>query len=442
MYIFKYLILYIIYFLSTKNFSKYFHISIIFTITVVIMLNVFSVSYGLICYHSWKKWMIVLTCVSYVISIGISQDHRLDIYLLKGLILVGSVGIIISNHLILTYICLELQTFSLFILINKDKYSIKSAESSLKYFILGALSSGFVLISLTSIYNMTGLLNITELSLVLQGNQYLWNWLLILVLSILFKLGLFPLHFWIPDIYEGSSIEILSLLNTLPKISIISLFIDLNVSNSLVIYTGLLSIVIGALAGVNQTKVKRLLGYSGISHLGFIIFTLSIQTWFSLELALLYLTLYIVSILGVLILMNNTLFSKDLYIIELGGLIYSFPVITVAWSLLFLSIAGLPPLTGFLIKWWVVWEAISNNYLIVGFIMVLVSSISIAYYLRISKILFFQNKSSYFNWESIFYKPETNFTMLYLVNFILYINLFVILNPSLIINLVYGILYV
>jgi len=117
--------------------------------------------------------MIVLTCVSYVISIGISQDHRLDIYLLKGLILVGSVGIIISNHLILTYICLELQTFSLFILINKDKYSIKSAESSLKYFILGALSSGFVLISLTSIYNMTGLLNITELSLVLQGNQYL-----------------------------------------------------------------------------------------------------------------------------------------------------------------------------------------------------------------------------------------------------------------------------
>jgi len=74
--------------------------------------------------------------------------------------------------------------------------------------------------------------------------------------------------------------------------------------------------------------------------------------------------------------------------------------------------------------------------------MVLVSSISIAYYLRISKILFFQNKSSYFNWESIFYKPETKFTMLYLVNFILYINLFVILNPSLIINLVYGILYV
>ena len=266
-------------------------------------------------------------------------------------------------------------------------------------------------------------------------------WWYLLLFSILFKLGLFPLHFWIPDIYEGSSIEVLLILSTLPKISIFVFFINLKILASIVFYIGLSSIIVGALGGMNQSKLKRLLGYSGISHLGFLFLVLGLNTWFSLEIAMVYLTIYILTILTIFIIMTILPLNRDMYIIELSGLSYKNPSLAFCWSCLFLSIAGLPPLAGFIIKWWIIWEMIINNYMIIGIFSILLSSFSIAYYLRLNKIVYFQKFFSFIIWDQVFNLKKENYFLMCIIGIILYINLFMVIHPTFFINMIYYIFY-
>lgn len=384
-------------------------------------------------------FIVVLTWVYYFVN-EISKDNSNDIYLLKFLVWVGSLTIILSSNLIYIYIGLEIQTFSLFVLISKNKNNIKSSEAGLKYFILGAISSGFYLLSTITLYSLFHSIDLTYLSLNHYDSNYYYGLILVLSLSLFFKLTLFPLHFWIPDIYEGSSSDIISFIASLPKISVLCLIIKLNLSSYLLLYVGLISIMIGCLAGLNQTKVKRLFAYSSIAHLGFTVIGLSLYNVIGVNIGIIYFILYLLSSLGLIFLLIS--FSQeDIYIIELGGMNYFHSLWSILWISLFLSLAGLPPLLGFLGKWWIIVNLMNSNFIISTLIIILLSCISIAFYLRITKIIYFQSYSSYLIWHSVLRPKKLINNSYYIINFLLYISLFGILVPNVWSSLSYIFLY-
>lgn len=351
------------------------------------------------------------------------------------MVLLGSLILIISENLVVVYLALELQTFSLFILISGNRNSIRSNEGGLKYFILGAISSGLYLISLSVIYYMTNGLNINHLnSLSNEGFNYVWKY--ILLLSMFFKLSLFPLHFWIPDIYEASNNNVMALIGSLPKISVLGFIIQLNLFSNFLMWCALGSIFIGTLGAINQSKIKRLLAYSGISHIGLGILTLSIFIKSGLEPSLIYILVYIIGFISLVILLsfyNN--FNYE-YIHDLSGFSRINVIIGISWCLLLLSMGGLPPLSGFLIKWWVVWTMIINNYNYIGLLCILMSAIGMIYYLRITAICYFQKGYSFRVWENAFSLPYSTELDKIFLGLGFYIVCFLIFNPLPIVMLV------
>ena len=382
----------------------------------------------------WKLIFLFLISISFFIVIILTEEKTFDVYCLLILVFIGSLILIISDSLLTLYLGLELQTFSIFILIAKNRTSIKSSEAGLKYFMLGAISSGFYLLSLVLLFLYGFSLNIKDI-LFFSEDYITFISMTLICLSMCFKLSLFPFHFWIPDIYEGSSWDILMLISTLPKISVICITIQILINSSILLSFSLLSIGIGTLGALNQSKLKRFLAYSGISHMGFIILGYVILSQSNMIIGSLYLLIYILTMLSVLILIINNNIKND-YIIELGGLKFTNKILAITLILLILSVAGIPPLSGFISKWYLIWIIIENKYNISSIIVILFSTIGLGYYLRIVKTVYFQKKGSYFLWKNILENNSSKKDLSYLsLGLMFFITLFLIFNFTFIINL-------
>lgn len=382
----------------------------------------------------WKLVFLFLISISFFIVIILIEEKTFDVYCLLILVFIGSLILIISDNLLTLYLGLELQTFSIFILIAKNRTSIKSSEAGLKYFMLGAISSGFYLLSLVLLFLYGFSLNIKDI-LFFSGDYIIFISITLICLSMCFKLSLFPFHFWIPDIYEGSSWDILMLISTLPKISVICIISQILINSSVLLSFSLLSVGIGTLGALNQSKLKRFLAYSGISHMGFIILGYVILSQSNMIIGSLYLIIYILTMLSLLMLIINNNIKND-YIIELGGLKFTNKILAITLILLILSVAGIPPLSGFISKWYLIWIIIENKYNISSVIVILFSAIGLGYYLRIVKTVYFQKKGSYFLWKNILEDNSSNQDLPYLsLGFMFFITLFLIFNFTFIINL-------
>ena len=427
----------LIVFLELKNFGNI-HLSLVlgFIMLCLLALNFFnSWHINFLVIESWRLILFFIIIISFFGVFLSLKDYRFEVVCLNILVLLGSLVVLFCDNLIILYLGLELQTFSMFILISKNRVLIKGAEAGLKYFILGALSSGLLLLGVTFLFINSIPLSMKEINVVGDFNLLSSNIaILLIILSLLFKLAIFPLHFWIPDIYEGSSWEVVCLLSTIPKISIISVILQILGFSNFFIICSIFSIIIGTIGAVNQTKLRRLLAYSGITHMGFILLSLSIIGIKTYEAGFIYLVIYILSLLGVFFVIYSSFPSNVDYIIELGGLNISNKILALTWGVLFLSIAGIPPLSGFISKWLVLLSVIEYKYIFCSVVAVMLSAIAAAYYLRIVKIIFFQKRASYMNWVYIM-KPKNTSIMIrdYFLGFILYFSLFLILNPSFIV---------
>lgn len=413
----------------TKNLTLFIVLSIII---LTILLNLFFFSIEFIYLSKFKMIFINLINFVFIILLNLMENKNLEKILLFLLVWLGSLIIILSNHLLIIYLGLELQTFSSFILISKNRTSIKSSEAGLKYFILGALSSGIYLLGVYFIFINNLSLNINNIILFNDSNIFLFGFLLI-TLSMIFKLALTPLHFWIPDIYEGSSWDVLSLLSTVPKISVILFLTQVFFHNyNLLWYCSLLSIFIGTIGAFNQTKLKRLLAYSGITHMGFIVLGLSISNSVGYEIFVIYLIIYILTTLTLFIIIFNSFVNMKGYIINLAGLQYKNKLMAITLVFVLLSMAGLPPLIGFMSKWFIIWNTICFNYIYVSVMLIIFSIIGIAYYLRISQIIYFKKDSSYFVWDSILNKNinSSKNTNLIFLGLGLFFTFSFIINPD------------
>ena len=383
----------------------------------------------------WKIIFLILIFISFFVIMELTQEKTFDVTSLLILVFIGSVILILSDNLIILYLGLELQTFSIFILIAKNRNSIKGSEAGLKYFMLGAISSGFFLLSLVILF-LYGLdLNLKHI-LLLKEDPIVYSSIILITVSFCFKLSLFPFHFWIPDIYEGSSWDTVSLVATLPKISMICVLIQILSNSNIILVFSLLSIGIGTLGALNQTKIKRLLAYSGISHMGFIILGITCISNQGSTIGSLYLIIYVLTMLSMFVLIINGNYKSD-YIIELGGIKLISNITAITFILLILSIAGIPPLSGFISKWYLIWVVMDSQFNISSFIIIIFSAIGIGYYLRIVKIIYFQKKSSYFLWKNILEVKKTKTEIPSLIlGFTFYGTLLLIINFSFIIDLV------
>lgn len=417
---------------KNKSNINYLFISLFIILLIINSYWIFDTNFFSI--QPWKYGFLLMIFGLFLTILELIEKNNLEIYCLVCLVFIGSILLVISSNLITLYLSLELQTFCIFILIAKNRLSVKGSEAGLKYFILGAISSGFYLLGITMLFLIGSSLEIVDLKII--SNDLIFNISLIFItLSLCFKLTLFPLHFWIPDVYEGSSWEIISLISTLPKISVICILIQMLINSDLIIIFSLLSIIIGTLGSFNQSKTKRLFGYSGISHMGFIMLSYGVFINTGFIVGNLYLVIYMIGMISIFSLIIN-FFTKSKYIIELSHLKFSSRCVSISWVLLILSIAGIPPLSGFISKWFLLWNTINFDFAISSFIIILFSAIGAGYYLRLVKMVYFQKKSSFFLWESILTKGLVkNELSLLVLGIYLFFSFFLILNFSFFIDI-------
>ena len=384
-------------------------------------------------YSSWKNVIAIFMVIIVCIINNLYRESDLEEWILITIVLLGGFTIITCDHLLILYLGLELQTFSLFILISRNKLWIKGSEAGLKYFILGALSSGVFLLGLALIFSEGYSLSLHNLlTHYWYEGQKLKLSLVLIILSLFFKVSLFPLHFWIPDVYEGSSWKTLGVVGTIPKISTIYILIQLKEVPDLLLMCSLLSIIVGTLGALNQTKLKRLLAYSGISHMGFIVLILSISSQGFYSVNNIYVIIYMVSLLSVIILTTYTIFTVDSYLVELSNNKLLSSIIGLSWIIMFLSIAGIPPFSGFIPKWLVLWSILEEGYIISSLICIMFSAIAAGYYLRLVKITYFQKDSNSVIWKSILETSKSSFysTNFLVVGFFIYVTICLIIKPS------------
>ena len=355
----------------------------------------------------------------------------------------GASLLISSSNLISMYLSIELQSFAIYILSTLYRNSESATNAGLKYFLLGSLASCFILLGSGLIYTFTGLTNLESIYNLIsvtgssQITQGIALGFIFIFSGFLLKIAAAPLHNWAPDVYDESPTIVTIWLTIMPKISILIFILEiftqitsvntilvnldsmvggfaiintigLNSIKNLLLISSLLSLIIGTVVGLAQTKIKRLLAYSTISHIGFILLALAINSEQSIDSFIFYIIQYTLTNLNTFLILlaigyiinNNNIFNKgsekDIkYISELKGLFFSNPILSISLTICLLSMAGTPPLLGFFSKQFVLYSAIESGYYFMAISGILVSIISASYYLRIIRILHTEVNNSF-----------------------------------------------
>jgi len=380
-----------------------------FNVTEVIIFNQLFSSSG---YVSFSKILVILSSIaSVLISMGYSgSDKRLlkfEYYTMLLLSVLGMLVMISSNDLMSLYLGLELMSLSLYALVSFSRKSIISSEAGLKYFILGALASCVLLYGSSLIYGFTGTTNFSLIEAMYHKYSsgtpmpigVLVGFILI-ISSICFKIAAAPFHMWAPDVYQGSPLPVTAFLSTAPKAASILLLIKLLISNfniwsdawrQIISVIACLSLIIGALGALFQSDIKRLIAYSSISHIGFLLVGLISYNKYGVEASLIYLCIYITMNLGlfscVAIIQNQNSENFDLSIFK--GLSKTNPIISLCIAVLIFSMAGIPPFAGFLAKFYIIYGAIRDGLYFISIFAMLTAIVSTFYYLKIIKFMYF-----------------------------------------------------
>ena len=368
------------------------------------------------------------------------QYQIIEYPLIIAFVITGAMFLISCSDIISIFLSIELQSYGLYLLCALYRNSESSTGAGLTYFLLGGLSSCFILLASGLLYTNSGtssldsyyiLTNLSDVKHTMYNfvywynNDYLNYSLVILSIGFLFKISAAPFHFWSPDVYDAIPTVVTTFVANIAKISILVFFLeivhytgnlvisDFNWTNCLLL-SSLLSLVVGTVLGLNQSRFKRLLAYSTISHLGFMLLALSINSIESTQAFIFYLMQYSISNVNafiILISIGYTLFlyrkkEKDQktivdqenspiqFIPQLKGYFYTNPVIAISLAIAIYSFVGIPPLVGFFGKQMVLSSALDKGYIFITLVAILTSVISAVYYLNIIKEIFF-NKSDY-----------------------------------------------
>lgn len=421
------------------NITQIFHIFIFLISAAILQLTAFYPRKVWIAEYSSLTKFIFYNFRYYQTKIvnKMAEQFRIIEYpLILLFIITGAIFLVSASDLVSIFLSIELQSYGLYLLSTLYRNSELATSGGLTYFLLGGLSSCFILLGASLLYansgtsNLDGLYVITSLSDISNEPNNIVNWyesyyinlsLLILSVGFLFKVSAAPFHFWSPDVYDAIPTIVTTFVAIVAKISIFIFLLELAhyTSNSLFSYqfswtssllvSSLLSLIVGTVLGLTQFRIKRLFAYSTISHLGFILLALSINSIESIQAFIFYLTQYSISNLNAFVILVTIGYSlyyyidngnkyKDLpdknnspiqLISQLKGYFYINPVLALSFSITIFSFAGIPPLLGFFAKQMVLSAALDSGYVFITLIAILTSVISGVYYLNIVKEMFF-----------------------------------------------------
>lgn len=341
-----------------------------------------------------------------------SRDYLIERNLFKGeyyvlaLFAVLGMMIMVSAHSMLTiYLGLELLSLCMYAMVAIDRDSPIATEAAMKYFVLGALASGLLLYGMSMIYGVTGSLDITNISNAVAAGQIVNDTVLLfgivfVIIGLAFKLGAVPFHMWIPDVYHGAPTPVTLFISTAPKIAAFAMLMRLLIEGlggmhadwqQLLVILAVLSMAIGNIVAIAQTNLKRMLAYSTISHVGFILLGVLSGTVYGYSAAMFYTIVYAIMGLGafgMIILLSRAGFEAD-RIDDLKGLNDRSPWYAFIMLLLMFSMAGVPPTVGFYAKLAVLQSVVHVEMVWLAIVAVLFSIVGAFYYLRIIKVMYF-----------------------------------------------------
>jgi NADH-quinone oxidoreductase subunit N len=315
----------------------------------------------------------------------------------------GMMMMISANDLIALYVGLELQSLALYVVAAFDRNSARSSEAGLKYFVLGALSSGMLLYGASLVYGFTGSTLFTDIAVAVQPsgtNLGLIFGLVFLMAGFAFKISAVPFHMWTPDVYEGAPTPVTAFFAAAPKLAAMALMVrTLSTAfpavtfewQQIVTFLAIASMALGSFAAIGQRNIKRLMAYSSIGHMGYALVGLAAGTVDGVKGVIVYLAIYLAMTLGtfacILAMRRNGRMVED--IDELSGLSATRPLMAFLLAMLLFSLAGIPPLAGFFAKFYVFLAAINAGLYALAVTGVLLSVVGAYYYLRIVKIMYF-----------------------------------------------------
>ena len=345
-------------------------------------------------------------------SVGFAKAERFERFEYPILIVIATLGMMMmisANDLISLYLGLELQSLSLYVIAAIHRDSARSTEAGLKYFVLGALSSGMLLYGASLVYGFTGHTGFEGIAAALADGRStgLVVGLVFVLAGLAFKISAVPFHMWTPDVYEGAPTPVTAFFAAAPKLAAMALLVRVVIEafepvtqdwQQVIVFVSILSMALGAFAAIGQRNIKRLMAYSSIGHMGYALVGLASGSHAGVQGVLVYLVIYLAMTLGafacILAMRRRGESVED--IDSLAGLMRNQPLVALLLAAILFSLAGIPPLAGFFAKYYVFIAAIEAELYALAVIGVVSSVIGAFYYLRIVKIMFFDEPADHF----------------------------------------------
>jgi len=348
-----------------------------------------------------------------LMSSGYSKREKIDRFEYPVLILLATLGMMLmisANDLIALYLGLELQSLALYVIAASNRESVKSTEAGLKYFVLGALSSGMLLYGISLIYGFTGNTQFQGVATALSSGPISVGvvfGLVFVIAGLAFKVSAVPFHMWTPDVYEGAPTSVTAFLAAAPKAAAMALLVRVLVGplgaattdwQQVITFIAIASMILGAFAAIGQRNIKRLMAYSSIGHMGFALVGLAAGTEAGVQGVLIYMAIYVAMTLGAfaVILFMRRQGQMVENTSDLAGMSRTHPVVAFIFAMILFSLAGIPPLAGFFAKFYVFLAAIDAQLYVLSVIGVLSSVVGAYYYLRLVKIMYFDEPAGAF----------------------------------------------
>jgi NADH-quinone oxidoreductase subunit N len=351
-----------------------------------------------------KILALIGSAAALLLSLEFLADPSRRIFEYSILVLLSTLGMMVlisAGDLIMLYLGLELMSLALYVVAASNRDNAKSTEAGLKYFVLGALSSGMLLYGASLIYGFTGTVSFAGIAAAATGGGIgIVFGLVFLLAGLCFKVSAVPFHMWTPDVYEGAPTPVTAFFASAPKVAALAVFTRVTLTafpgivtqwQQIVVFVAIASMALGSFAAIGQKNIKRLMAYSSIGHMGFALVGLAAGTPEGAQGVLIYIAIYVAMTLGsfaiILAMKRNGHNVED--ISAFAGLSRTNPLLAFFFAMLLFSLAGIPPLAGFFAKWYVFVAAIKAGLFTLAVVGVLSSVVGAYYYLAIIKVMYF-----------------------------------------------------
>ncbi|WP_422785552.1 NADH-quinone oxidoreductase subunit NuoN [Roseibium algae] len=360
-----------------------------------------------------KLLVLIGSFFAIAMSWAFAKSQSFDKFEYPVLIVLATLGMLLmlsANGMISLYLGLELQSLALYVIAAINRESVRSTEAGLKYFVLGSLSSGMLLYGMSLVYGFSGQIGFPQIAEVVShegASLGLIIGMTFVLAGVAFKISAVPFHMWTPDVYEGAPTPVTAFLAAAPKVAAMGMLVRIVISGfepitsdwqQVLVFVALASMALGSFAAIGQTNIKRLMAYSSIGHMGYALVGLAAGTQIGVEGVVIYMTAYLAMTLGVFACILSMRRKNGMVedINELAGLSQTNLPMAILLAIFMWSLAGIPPFIGFFAKWFVFSAAVEAGLYPLAIIGVVMSVVGAYYYLRIIKVMFFDQPTEAF----------------------------------------------